>query len=78
MVDEMRRMAANPMIRAMFPTAEQMKEHNIEIGHKEGGTYWALENNKEDWIKAFFGSRENETQSRAGMKVMNSSIQVKR
>lgn len=46
------------MIRAMFPTAEQMKEHNIEIGHKEGGTYWALENNKEDWIKAFFGSRE--------------------
>lgn len=57
-VDEMRRMAANPMIRAMSPTAEQMKEHNIEIGHKEGGTYWALENNKEDWIKAFFGSRE--------------------
>lgn len=42
----------------MFPIAEQRKEHNIEIGHKEGGTYWDLENNKEDWIKAFFGSRE--------------------
>lgn len=56
--DEMRRMAANPMIAVMFPTAEQMKEHNIEIGHKKGGTYWALENNEEDWIKAFFGSRE--------------------
>mgnify|MGYP001286530869 CR=1 FL=1 len=56
--DEMRRMAANPMIAAMFPTAEQMKAHNIEIGHKKGGTYWALENHDENWIKAFFGSKE--------------------
>lgn len=56
--DEMARMAANPMIRAMFPTAEQMKAHNIEIGHKKGGTYWALETGNENWIKAFFGSRE--------------------
>lgn len=56
--EEMQRMAANPMIAQMMPTAEQMKAHNIEIGHKKGGTYWALENNDEDWIKAFFGSRE--------------------
>lgn len=56
--EEMRRMAANPMIRAMFPTAEQMKANNIEIGRKRMGTYWMLENNEEDWIKAFFGSRE--------------------
>ncbi|MCF0113995.1 MAG: FAD-dependent oxidoreductase, partial [Erysipelotrichaceae bacterium] len=30
---EMQRMAANPMIRAMFPTAEMMKMGNIQIGH---------------------------------------------
>lgn len=58
--EEMRLMAANPMIRGMFPTAEQMKAHNIEIGKKVMGTYWMLENSKEDWIKAFFGSREKQ------------------
>ena len=58
--EEMRRMAANPMIRAMFPTAEQMKAHNIEIGKKRMGTYWMFENNEENWIKAFFGSREKQ------------------
>lgn len=56
--EEMRRMAANPMIRAAFPTAEQMKANNREIGRKKGGTYWMFENNEENWIKAFFGSRE--------------------
>lgn len=60
--DEMRRMAANPMICAMFPTGEQMKAHNMEIGHKRMGTYWMFENNEEDWIKAFFGSREKQQQ----------------
>ena len=40
-VDEMRRMAANPMIRAMFPTAEQMKEHNIEYS-VDGNTVTVL------------------------------------
>jgi 2,4-dienoyl-CoA reductase-like NADH-dependent reductase (Old Yellow Enzyme family)/nucleoside-diphosphate-sugar epimerase len=56
--EEMRRMKANPMIAAMFPTAEQMKAHNKEIGAKKGGLYYALENNDEDWIKAFYGSKE--------------------
>ena len=60
--DEMRRMASNPMIAAMFPTAEQMKAHNIEIGHKRMGTYWMFENNEENWIRAFFGSREKQQQ----------------
>lgn len=58
--EEMRRMAANPMIRGMFPSGEQMKAHNIEIGHKRMGTYWMFENNEENWIKAFFGSREKQ------------------
>lgn len=58
--EEMRRMAANPLIRSMFPSGEQMKAHNIKIGHKRMGTYWMFENNEEDWIKAFFGSREKQ------------------
>lgn len=56
--EEMRRMAQNPMIAAMFPTAEQMKENNRAIGHKRMGTYWMIENNEEEWIKAFYGSKE--------------------
>jgi len=57
-VDEMKRMKDNPMIAAMFPTAEQMKAANKEIGRKKGGLYYALEHNDENWIKAFFGSSE--------------------
>jgi len=57
---EMELMAANPMIRASFPTAGQMKAQNVEIGHKEMGPYWMFENNEEDWIHAFFGSREKQ------------------
>lgn len=58
--EEMRRMAANPMIRAMFPTGEEMKAQNMEIGHLRMGSYWMFENNEENWIKAFFGSREKQ------------------
>jgi 2,4-dienoyl-CoA reductase-like NADH-dependent reductase (Old Yellow Enzyme family)/thioredoxin reductase len=58
--EEMELMAANPMVRAMFPKVEQMKANNIAIGHKEMGTYWMFENNEEDWINAFFGSREKQ------------------
>ncbi|MDR1183684.1 MAG: FAD-dependent oxidoreductase [Coriobacteriales bacterium] len=57
---EMSRMAANPMIRAMFPTTEQMRLQNSAVGSKEMGTYWMLEHDKEDWIHAFFGSRERQ------------------
>lgn len=56
--EEMYRMTQNPMIAASFPTAEQMKAHNKEIGKKKGGLYYALEHGDEDWIKAFFGSRK--------------------
>lgn len=58
--EEMRRMAANPMIRAMFPTGEEMKAQNMEVGHLRMGSYWMFENNEENWIKAFFGSREKQ------------------
>lgn len=56
--EEMQRMVKNPMIASMFPTAEQMKAHNKEIGMKKGGLYYALEHGDENWIKAFFGSKE--------------------
>lgn len=58
--DEMRRMAENPMIRAAFPTKEQMREKLIQVGHKRMGTYWMFQNNEEDWIRAFFGSRKKQ------------------
>lgn len=51
---------ANPMIRAMMPTAEQMKAGNEATGHKRMGFHWMFENNEENWIKAFFGSREKQ------------------
>lgn len=57
---EMTLMAANPMIRAAFPTVGQMKAQYVETGHKKMGTYWMFENNEEDWINAFFGSREKQ------------------
>lgn len=59
--DEMRRMAANPMIAASLPTAAQMRENFIRIGNKPMGTYWMLGENKEDWIHAFFGSRQKQS-----------------
>jgi 2,4-dienoyl-CoA reductase-like NADH-dependent reductase (Old Yellow Enzyme family)/nucleoside-diphosphate-sugar epimerase/thioredoxin reductase len=57
---QLKAMMANPMIRAMMPTAEQMKAGNEAIGHKRMGFHWMFENNEEDWIKAFFGGREKQ------------------
>ena len=57
---ELKAMMANPMIRAMMPTAEQIKAGNEAVGHKRMGFHWMFENNEEDWIKAFFGSREKQ------------------
>ena len=64
--EEMQRMMKNPMIASMFPTAEQMKAHNKEIGMKKGGLYYALEHDDENWIKAFFGSKENREAIKSG------------
>jgi len=54
----MQEFAKNPMAAAMMPTAAQMKAMNEGIAHQRMGTLWMLENNEEDWISAFFGSRE--------------------
>ena len=62
MNEEVEAYMANPMIAAMMPNAEQMRAKNAQIGHKEGGFHWMFENNKEDYIKAFFGSRERQAQ----------------
>ena len=59
---EMEAMMKNPMIAAMMPNTRSMKENLEKISHKEMGTSWMLENNQEDWIHAFFGSREKQQQ----------------
>lgn len=59
---EMKEMMANPMIASMMPTKEQMIAHNMEVAKKRMGMTWMLENNEEDWIHAFFGSREEQAQ----------------
>ena len=58
--DEVRAMVENPMIRSMMPTAEMMRAKNAQIGHKRMGFHWMFENKEEDWIRAFFGSRERQ------------------
>lgn len=54
----MEAMAANPEAAAMLPNKEQMKALNEQIAHQEMGTLWMLEKGHEDWVSAFFGSRE--------------------
>lgn len=58
---EIEALKANPMISAMLPTAEQMKLNNEKVGHMEMGFHWMFDNNEEDWIKAFFGSKEKQS-----------------
>lgn len=57
---EVEAMMANPMIRAMMPTAEQMKQGNAQVAKKPMGFSWMFDTNQEDWIHAFFGSREKQ------------------
>ena len=46
------------MVAAMLPNIEQLKEKNKAIASKEMGPRWAEENNKTEWIQAFYGSLE--------------------
>ena len=62
---ELEAMMKNPMVAAMMPNTESMKANLEKISHKEMGTSWMLENDKEDWIHAFFGSREKQEQIRS-------------
>lgn len=57
---EIKAMKANPLIRKLLPTGKKLRAKNEKTNLKEGGTRWMFENNKEDWIKAFFGSREKQ------------------
>lgn len=59
--EEMEALMANPMIAAMMPNAEQMRAKNEKVGHMERGFHWMFETNQENWIKAFFGSREKQS-----------------
>lgn len=55
---EMERMMKNPMIAAMMPNLEAMKANNQMIASKEMGPIWAEQNNRTEWIQAFYGSLE--------------------
>lgn len=54
---ELEVMMRNPMAQAMMPTAAQMKAQFEGVLHREMGTLWMLENDKADWLNAFFGGR---------------------
>lgn len=54
----MEQLKRNPMAAAMLPTAAQMKAMHEPIAHLPMGTLWMLEEGGEDWVYAFFGSRE--------------------
>lgn len=76
MKEEIEAYMANPMIAAMMPSADQMKAINEQIGHKEMGFHWMFENNEEDYIKAFFGSKEMQAEIKSfdeGFKLYRSS-----
>lgn len=59
---ELEAMMKNPMIAARMPNTASQKEKLERISHKEMGTAWMLEENKQDWIRAFFGSKEKQQQ----------------
>jgi hypothetical protein len=71
---EIQALMANPMAAAMMPTAEQMRQKNEQIGHKEMGFHWMFENDKTEWIQAFFGSREKQ----AAIKSYEEGYELKR
>ena len=54
----MEAMASNPMAAGMLPTKEGMKALNESIAHRQMGTLWMQEPGNEDWVSAFFGTRE--------------------
>lgn len=56
--DAMAAMAANPMAAGMLPTKEGMKSMHERIARSQMGTLWMQEPGNEDWVSAFFGSRE--------------------
>ncbi|MBT3318138.1 MAG: NAD-dependent epimerase/dehydratase family protein [Clostridia bacterium] len=59
------RLYAIPILRVFIPSAKQLYKQNKKICKKHMGPDWMIENNKEDWIKAFYGSREKQACIRA-------------
>ncbi|MEA1884327.1 MAG: NAD-dependent epimerase/dehydratase family protein [Thermotogota bacterium] len=49
---------AIPLLKLVLPSDKQLKKTYEKIKYPERGTGWMIENDKRDWIKAFFGSRE--------------------
>ena len=57
---EINALRANPMIKAQMPSSEQLRAKNDMVALKEMGPKWMFDHDREDWIKAFFGSREKQ------------------
>jgi nucleoside-diphosphate-sugar epimerase len=51
-----------PLLRRLIPDERRMKQMMAAPSREPGGTQWMFENNQEDWITAFFGSREEKQQ----------------
>ena len=59
--DEMRmvRMIRSlPLLRRLIPNERKMKQMLDSANKEQGGTKWMFDNDEEEWIAAFFGSRE--------------------
>jgi nucleoside-diphosphate-sugar epimerase len=51
-----------PLIRNLIPNEKKMKQMMDEVNQEHGGTQWMFENDQEQWITSFFGSREERNQ----------------
>lgn len=51
-----------PLIRHLIPNEKKMKQMMDEVNQEHGGTQWMFENDQEQWITSFFGSREERNQ----------------
>lgn len=48
-----------PLLNLALPSDKQLKKTYDKIKYQKRGTGWMINQDKEDWIKAFFGSPEN-------------------
>jgi hypothetical protein len=51
-----------PLFRRLIPNEQKMKQLLLERNKEHGGTKWMFDNNQEEWITSFFGSREERKQ----------------
>jgi len=55
---QLKRLSKIPVIRWLIPSKGKLKKMFSSYSHQDPGVDWMIENNKQDHIKAFFGSDE--------------------